>query len=67
MNKNMSISDPVIFVTCNRCGYEEQFNQTLLNKSDWYKNLVDILISKGWTIDRLDFCPECTIFQIRNK
>jgi hypothetical protein len=67
--ENMTISDPFIVVTCNKCNLEEEFNQTLLHEIDWYEHLMEILNSKGWTKDNWgrDFCPFCTIQILTNN
>lgn len=59
----MTISDPVIFVTCNKCGIEKEFNQTGLGDgmTNWYEWLLDTLISEGWLLfpDGKHYCPRC--------
>jgi hypothetical protein len=65
----MTISDPFIVVTCNKCKLEEEFNQTVLNQCNWYGHLIEILKSKGWTINNkgIDLCPSCTFQIITNS
>jgi hypothetical protein len=59
----MTISDPVIFVTCNKCGIEKGFNQTCLGDgiTNWYEWLIDTLNSEGWILlpGGNDYCPRC--------
>ena len=58
----MTISDPVIFVTCNKCGIEKEFNQTMLGDgiTNWYEWLIHTLNSEGWLIlDEKEYCPRC--------
>lgn len=59
----MTISDPVIYVTCDKCGIKRAFNQTTLGDgmTNWYEWLRYTLNSEGWLLFEWggDCCPRC--------
>lgn len=64
----MTISDPVIYITCSLCNCEWAVNQTEFGQDYWYENLIRSLEVAGWTkVDGLDYCPVCTKFSMTNR
>ena len=54
------ISEPIISVTCDECGDEEEFQLTCLARGNWdEKELHDQIKSFGWVIrDDNHFCSQ---------
>lgn len=57
------IHNPIVTVTCDKCGYEEEHSLTVTARGWDDRGLEASLVAQGWTVESdgtITYCPDCT-------